>query len=60
MRLFGQIIQPTQPKWGAPGIYAPEVLTAAIASHGLDIQTEMLGRGFGHRDRLEKLKTMWV
>lgn len=59
LRLYDQIIQPTQPEWGAPGIYAPEVLTAAIASHGLDIQTEMLGRGFGHRERTEKLAKIW-
>jgi NAD-dependent deacetylase len=60
LRLYDQIITPVQPEWGEPGIYAPTILTAAIAAHGLDIQTEMLGRGFGHRDRLEKLKTMWV
>lgn len=59
MRLYDQIIKPTQPEWGEPGIYAPEVLSAAIEAHGLDIQTEMLGRGFGHRDRLDKLLKIW-
>ena len=59
MRLYDQIIKLTQPEWGEPGIYAPNVLSAAIDAHGLDIATGMLGRGFGHRDRLEKLKEVW-
>ena len=59
LRLYDQTIKLTQPEWGDPGIYAPAVLTAVIKAHGLEIKTEMLGRGFGHRDRLEKLKEIW-
>ena len=59
LRLYDQTIKPTQPEWGVPGIYAPAVLTAAIEAHGLDLKTEMLGRGFGHRDRLEQLARSW-
>lgn len=44
LRLYEQIIKPTQPEWGVPGIYAPAVLAAAIEAHGLDFKTEMLGR----------------
>ena len=33
MRLYDQIVKPTQPEWGEPGIYAPNVLTAAIEVH---------------------------
>jgi hypothetical protein len=60
MRLYDKIVKPTQPEWGEPGIYAPNVLTAAIEAHDLGITTEMLGRGFGHRDRLRRLKNMWI
>jgi hypothetical protein len=59
LRLYEQTIKPTQPEWGVPGIYAPAVLTAAIEAHGLDLTTEMLGRGFGHRDRIKKLGELW-
>ena len=60
LRLYDQTIKPTQPQWGIPGIYAPSVLTAVIEAHGLDLKTEMLGRGFGHQDRLEKLSRIWL
>lgn len=60
LRLYDQIIQPTQPEWGEPGIYAANVLAAAIEAHGLDVKTEMLGRGFGHRDGLNVLQTAWL
>ena len=60
MRLYDQVIKPAVPEWGEPGIYAPHVLTAVIEAHGLNIKTEMLGRGFGHRDRLGKLAEVWL
>jgi Sir2 family len=60
LRLYDQIITPVQPEWGEPGIYAPNVLTAAIEAHGLNIKTEMLGRGFGHEDRLRLLHEYWA
>ena len=59
LRLYDQTVKPTQPEWGVPGIYAPAVLTAAIEAYGLDLKTEMLGRGFGHRDRLKQLARSW-
>lgn len=59
LRLYDQTIEPTQPEWGVPGIYAPDVLSAAIEAYGLDLKTEMLGRGFGHRDRLNQLARSW-
>lgn len=59
LRLYNQTIKPTQPEWGEPGIYAPTVLSAAIEAHGLVLKTEMLGRGFGHRDRLRQLCEIW-
>lgn len=59
LRLYDQIITPVQPEWGKPGIYAPAILMAAIEAHGLGVQTDMLGRGFGHRDRLRKLSELW-
>lgn len=60
LRLYNRIINLTQPEWGDPGIYAPTVLTAVIDAHGLDIKTEMLGRGFAHTDRLTKLALVWL
>lgn len=55
LRLYNQSIEPAEPEWGEASIYAPTILTAAIAAHGLDIPTEMLGRGFIYRDRLRKI-----
>jgi hypothetical protein len=60
LRLYDQIITPVRPEWGEPGIYAPAILTAAIEAHGLGVQTDMLGRGFGHRDRLRIYGTSTV
>lgn len=60
MRLYDQIIKPVQPEWGEPGIYAPNILTAAIEAHGLDIKSGMLGRGFAHEDRLRLLREYWT
>jgi NAD-dependent deacetylase len=59
LRLYDQVIQPTPSEWGDPGIYAPAVLTAAIVAHGLGVKTEMLGRDFGHQDRLSQLAQYW-
>ncbi len=60
MRLYDHVIRPVEPEWGEPGIYAPSVLDVAISAHGLEISTDMLGRGFGHRHRLEQLKAAWA
>ena len=60
MRLFDRVIRSTQPEWGVPGIYAPNVLSAAIEAHSLNLKTAMLGRGFGHQDLLRQLKHEWL
>ena len=39
--------------------FEKSTLTAVIEAHGLDLKTEMLGRGFGHRDRLKQLRKEW-
>lgn len=60
LRLYDRFIKPTQPEWGEPGIYAPNVLTAAIEAHGVEIRTGMIGRDFAHKDTLRQLKEYWT
>jgi hypothetical protein len=52
-------IRITEPEWGKPGIYATDVVSAAIKRYGYTIESKMSGRGFRHRDLLSKLAAKW-
>lgn len=52
-------IRITEPEWGKPGIYATDIVSAAIKQYGYTIETKLSGRGFRHRDLLSKLASKW-
>ncbi|NCW02209.1 MAG: hypothetical protein EBW20_10335, partial [Betaproteobacteria bacterium] len=52
-------IRITEPEWGKSGIYASDVVLAAIKRYGYAIDSKMTGRGFRHRDLLSKLAAKW-
>jgi hypothetical protein len=49
----------TQPEWGSPGIHPTDVLLAIIKHFGFEIDSNMTGKGFYHKDLLEKLAKAW-
>jgi len=58
--VFDQVeIRITEPEWGKPGIYATDIVLAAIKKYNYNIETKMSGRGFRHRDLLSKLASKW-
>jgi hypothetical protein len=58
--VFDQVeIRITEPEWGKPGIYATDIVMAAIKKYNYNIETKMSGRGFRHRDLLSKLASKW-
>ena len=52
-------IFPIQPEWGSPGIHPTDVLLAVINHFGFEIDSNMTGKGFYHKDILEKLAKAW-
>jgi hypothetical protein len=52
-------IRITEPEWGKPGIYATDIVSAAIKRYNYNIESKMSGRGFRHRDLLSKLAAKW-
>lgn len=49
----------TTPEWGEPGIYPPSVLSVVIEHYGYEITSNMIGRGFSHKDTLQQLANLW-
>ena len=52
-------IFPIQPDWGSPGIHTTDVFFAVINHFGFEIDSNMTGKGFYHKDILEKLAKAW-
>jgi hypothetical protein len=59
IRIDDKKIPLTTPEWGDPGIYPPSVLSVVIEHFGCEITTNMNGRGFAHKDRLQQLANLW-
>jgi hypothetical protein len=59
IRIGDKKIPLTTPEWGDPGIYPPSVLSVVIEHFGYEITTTMNGRGFAHKDTLQKLAKLW-
>jgi len=59
IRIGDKKILLTTPEWGDPGIYPPSVLSVVIEHYGYKITTDMNGRGFAHKDRLQQLANLW-
>jgi hypothetical protein len=57
--LGGVRVELTQPKWGEAGIYAPNVLSLVIEHFGYEINSNMNGKGFHFKDRLQHLASHW-
>ena len=49
----------TQPEWGNPGIHPTDVLLTVINHFEFEINSNMTGKGFYHRDMLHKLAIAW-
>ena len=58
--LLGDVrVELTQPEWGEAGVYAPNVLSVVIEHFGYEINSNMNGKGFHFKDRLQKLASHW-
>lgn len=58
--LLGDVrVELTQPEWGEAGVYAPNVLSVVIEYYGYEINSNMNGKGFHFKDRLQQLASHW-
>ena len=58
--LLGDVrVELTQPVWGEAGVYAPNVLSVVIEHFGYEINSNMNGKGFHFKDRLQQLARLW-
>jgi hypothetical protein len=58
--LLGDVrVELTQPEWGEAGVYAPNVLSVVIEHFGYEINSNMNGKGFHFKDRLQQLASHW-